>query len=168
MLYTFFVLCTFTFCFPLTKLIYFSPIYHVNFDGERSYTSFHKITFCPFWTNFAPLDTKDIQWRWRKWWPCTSQWKSTGGNQFWCSSLPGRRHPGITHGKNQCCCLWWVLCTHCEITVAKAGTETSGFIPMTSNCIVNTAIQKALWKITIITEKCIEHTLIFYMFVCIE
>lgn len=50
MLYAFIVLYTFIFCFNLTKLIYFPPIYHVNFDGKRSYT--HKfpqnIYFLPF------------------------------------------------------------------------------------------------------------------------
>lgn len=90
----------------------------------------------------------------------------------WCSSLPDRSHPGITHGKHQCCFLRWLVCAHWEVTakqlMVKAGTGTFGFIHTTSNCMVNIGIQKALWKITIITEKRTEHTLIFYLFMCIE
>lgn len=138
-----------------------------------THTSSHKtFIFCPFWTNFAPPDTKDIQWRWRKWSLCTLLWKSTGAGWHWCSSLPDRSHPGITHGKHQCCFLRWLVCAHWEVTakqlMVKAGTGTFGFIHTTSNCMVNIGIQKALWKITIITEKRTEHTLIFYLFMCIE
>lgn len=66
MLFTFLVLYTFIFCFHLPELIYFSPIYHMNSDGERSYT--HKF---PKNTYFLPSLDKLY------------------------SSWPGRSHPGI-------------------------------------------------------------------------